>query len=99
MSLMLLTVACSETCDITHLSMSFDMKVRLEMGQKFLKISGSRRIFLISDVKIASLMISRYKVLDVRDRLIILVIMGNSSSMQCLRTHVGMGSKSHKLGN
>ncbi len=31
------------------------MKGRLEIGQKFLKMSGSKRIFLISGVKIASL--------------------------------------------
>ncbi len=79
-----------------HLSMSFDMKGRLEMWWKFLKISGSRRICSISVVNIASLRFPDI-VLDVRDRSIILVTMGKSTPMHCLRTHVGMGSKSHDL--
>ncbi len=54
-----------------------------DQGWKFLKILGSRRLFLISGVKIASLRFPGI-MLDVRDRMIILV----STSMHSLRTHL-----------
>ncbi len=57
------------------------MKGRLEMGRKFLKISGLRRIFLINGIKKAYLRFPGI-VLDVRDRLIISVIMSKSTH-QC----------------
>ncbi len=89
------TVACSETNNISQWALIW--KWVLEMGWKFLKMSGSRRMFLISGVKIASLRFPCIVLLDVRDRSIILVIMSKSTSMHCLSTHVDMGSTSHDL--
>ncbi len=66
------------------------------MGQRFFRISGSCKIFLISGEMIASLQLPGNIAVD-SDKLTKSVMTGKSVSRQCLRSHVGKGSRLHDL--
>ena len=76
--------------------MIFDRKERLETGQKFFKLSGSREALLRRGLTTADLKVDG-KVPDDREKLMMFVRVGSRSSINS-RSDVGRGSNEQEVG-
>ena len=77
--------------------MIFDIKERLETGRKFFKLFGSRGAFLRRGLTTAELKVDG-KVPDDKEKLMMFVKVGSSSSINSRRSDVGRGSSEKEVG-
>ena len=77
--------------------MIFDKKERLETGQKFFKLSGSREAFLRRGLTTADMKVDG-KVPDDKEKLMMFVRVGSRSSINSRRNDVGRGSSEQEVG-
>ena len=77
--------------------MVFDLKERVETGQKFFKLFGSREAFLRRGLTTADLKVDG-KVPDDKEKLVMFLRVGSSSSIDSRRSDVGRGSNEQEVG-
>ena len=77
--------------------MTFDIKERLETGQKFFKLFRSREAFLRRGLTTANLKVYG-KVPDDKEKLMMFVRVQSRSSINSRRSEVGRGSNEQEVG-
>ena len=92
----LCSVRQTSSCCRTTFSVIFDIKERLETGQKVFKSSGSREAVLRIGFTTADLKVDG-KVPDDKEKLMMFIRVGSRSSTN-LRSDVGRGSNEQEVG-
>ena len=77
--------------------MIFDIKERLETGQNFVKLFGSREAFFRKGLTTADLKVDG-KVPDDTEKLMMFVRVGSRSSIYSRRSDAGRGSNEQEVG-